>query len=190
MLVILIIGMAGMVAIPAYIHGTRAARLKTSVRAVTELNRYARRMAIIKQKHMAIEYAQEAKEVRVLEYNASRGKSRSRQLTLGLEIRSEDSMMHDEDETAEDRMHRLNNSHTVTHKRSLGKGIRFEFDSETDILENQSFIVEYWPTGYVQGHEVTVILPRKDDTDRIETSVAISVEEITGEISMEEENPF
>ena len=56
LLVAFIIGMAASIAIPAFVNSMKGARLRTSVRAVMAMNRYARSMAIMQQKQVVLRY--------------------------------------------------------------------------------------------------------------------------------------
>lgn len=187
MLVVMIIGLAGTLLVVGQLHNLRNARLREAARLVQTINQQARNTAILKQMHTQVRYDNEAGTVEVLALNDRRQRAQSQQIALGIEVAGADTLKYDEDESAEERENRLASvSATTLTKRSLPLGVKVtEFDSETDLFENEVYRVDYWPTGYAQGHTVVLEDPKRSEEQGVVRKIRITVENITGDISME-----
>jgi len=191
LLVVMIIGLAGIFVITVQRQALKNARLREAARVVQVLNQHARNTAILKQSHTQVRYDNVAGEVEVLLLNDQRARGEATQIALGIEVSGADTLKYDEDESASEREARLAStaSSTIT-KRKLPKGVKVtEFESGTDILEqmDEVFRVDYWPTGYCQGHTVTLEDPLRSE-EGIVRKVKISFEDITGDITLEKIN--
>lgn len=184
----MIIGLAGIFVIQVQRQALKNARLREAARVVQVLNQHARNTAILKQSHTQIRYDNVQGIVEVLLLNDQRARSEATQIALGIEVGGTDTLKYDEDESALEREARLSaTSSTTITKRKLPTGVKVtEFESGTDILEQMDdvFRVDYWPTGYCQGHTVVLEDPKRSE-EGIVRKVKISFEDITGDVSVE-----
>lgn len=184
----MIIGLAGIFVIQVQRQALKNARLREAARVVQVLNQHARNTAILKQSHTQVRYDNVQGFVEVLLLNDQRARNEATQIALGIEVSGGDTLKYDEDESATEREARLSaTASTSITKRNLPKGVKVtEFESGTDILEQMDdvFRVDYWPTGYCQGHSVVLEDPKRSE-EGIVRKVKIMFEDITGDVSLE-----
>jgi len=169
LLVVMIIGLAGIFVIQVQRQALKNARLREAARVVQVLNHHARNTAILKQSHTQVRYDNVQGLVEVLLLNDQRARSEATQIALGIEVSGADTLKYDEAESALERESRLSAT-----------------SSPTDILEqmDEVFRVDYWPTGYCQGHTVVLEDPKRSE-EGIVRKVKIMFEDITGDVSVE-----
>ena len=190
MLVVMIISMSGIFVMGIQRNSMKDARLREASRLVQVLNQHARNTAILKQMHVQVRYDNKQGFIEVVTLNRSPG-AESQQIALGIEVSGVDNLKYDENESAGEREERLSStgSSTVT-KRNLPLGVRItEFESATDLFEQMEevFRVDYWPTGYAQGHRVVLEDPQRTEAG-VTKKVEITIENITGDVKVERIN--
>lgn len=189
MLILVIIAMSAVVMVAAYQTGMQKARFREAGRVVQMMNKRARSLAIVKQVHMQVRYDTDNGVVELLQLSDQRQQNQSAIVALGIDVGSQDSLMYDEDETAQERDERIATAGgTVLYTKDIPVGIQLtEFSSETDVFEEGVYRVDFWPTGYVQGHEIYVEDPERLDEGDKAARMKITIENITGDVSIEEE---
>ena len=189
LLVVVIIGMASIVMAVGFQKGLQHARLREAGNIVKASVIRARNLAIIQQTHTQVRYDTEAGTVEILGLNDRGQRSEFAQLALGIDLGSQDTLMYDDSETAQEREVRLASSAAKTiAKQKMPVGIELtDFSSESDVFEDGVYRVDFWPTGYAQGHVVHVEDPERLDQGDEKARLKIEVENITGEVSVSEE---
>ena len=174
LLVAVIISMMAAIATPIFVRSIKGARLRTSVRTITAVNKYARTIAVLKQQRVAVVYFKERGRVEL------RPMDKKVTEDYFLEDRPQISIDNEEDEDGEKKKGQL--SFQATTVRKLEDKIRIEdFEGVEEQEDDAVYWIYYYPNGMCDGHEFRLV----DHRDR---GVEFEVQNITGDIKIEYEN--
>lgn len=168
LLVILIVVMASSIAVPSFVNSIKGARLRTSSRSVVMLNKYARNMAVLKQKPVVIRYDFERGrlELATLEGRIYSGQIRSLIDSGGLFGEVGEATAGEAKTQAAELI------------RKLEQGVVLdEFEGPDDQEYETGAWVTYYPNGMCDAHSLLL-------RDERELEVKIDIESITGEIGV------
>ncbi len=172
LLVVLIIGMTSSVAIPSFVNSMKGARLRTSVRSVVALNRYARSISVLKQKEVAVVYHTGLNRLELVIIKSA-----------GTAGRFEDAGLMFGDRPSVEASVNASGGHQEEKRqiRNLGEGVQileFISDVEDQPDEEDVYVALYYPNGMCDSHEVVL-------EDKRGMQAIIAVEPATSKVSVE-----
>ncbi|MFT5121934.1 MAG: prepilin-type N-terminal cleavage/methylation domain-containing protein [Kiritimatiellia bacterium] len=180
LLVVIIVGMVSGIAGVQFANSMKGARLRASARVIVAMNKYARSMAVLSQKHMVLMYDSNVNKMELVTLGRSSDARQSDRFDrFGGGSGDPDEGLYDEDgeltetgmqvEQTNRKMRRLEEGITI---------IDFEVDID-DLYETDGvYWVNYYSNGMCDAHRFALVDPRGHRVD-------IKVESITGELSVE-----
>jgi len=159
-LVVLIVGLTAAFAVPSFVRSYQGAKLRTSARSVVMAHRYARSVAVLQQKYVAVYFYSEKNKIEVVSLSPESGSSQDF-----------DAMADRSQETL-----RV----TVELERDLEDGVsilEFEIDKDGQ-MEKEAYWANYYPNGMSDAYGIRL----RDGQDK---TLFIKVDSLSGKAVVE-----
>ena len=156
-LVVLIVGLTAAFAIPSFVRSYQGAKLRTSARSVVMAHRYARSLAVLQQKYVAIYYYSAKSKIEVVSMAPDKGDA-------------------DDMGSFSDQTYQVN----VEMERYLEDGVRileFEIDKEGQI-EKEAYWANYYPNGMSDAYGIRL-------ADNLDKTLFIKMDALSGKAEVE-----
>lgn len=159
-LVVLIVGLTAAFAIPSFVRSYQGAKLRTSARSVVMAHRFARSVAVLQQKYVAVYYYSEKNKIEVVSMAPESGGTGNLEPSSNYGAESYQV--------------------TVELERYLEQGVRileFEIDKDGQI-EKEAYWANYYPNGMSDSYGIRL-------ADNLDKTLFIKVDSLSGKAKVE-----
>lgn len=176
LVVVVISGLVAAVAIPGFARAMQGAQIRTAARAMTMAHKYARNLAVLRQKPMALLVDTVAREIEVVALS-ERGQGGQQGFLDGRERRAEAALIGDKPAAEDGAAPEAPPDIASEFVRPLGKDITVEEFSSEDAAAASGYKGVYWVNYYPNGMSDGFRVKFKDPGGR---SVVVVAEGISG----------